>query len=314
MPLSSNAPFNEFGNSMILRDIEQIWLTINGSGTGSAGDGQTQDQSAGVTQETGDSGGQADLSGLATTDYVDAAIADIPSVADPLAIANGGTKPNGSTYYSSGSGTFTVPAGVNRVIAILIGGGGGGAGNMSDVGTLGYCAATSGGAVTSAITKQGLGGSGGSGAFVFCSFDVSPGGSITYAVGANGATGTSGAVGVATSGAAGSDTSITYNSVQLVAGGGGGGGAAGVNTPGTAGTRGLMSGLVPGSNGLAFSFGSNGSRGIIRVDVGGSVNDTTRLGGPGFAIVESGSLRSNLGTGGNFAGTAATSGAIAFFY
>jgi hypothetical protein len=56
MPLSSNAPFNEFGNSMILRDIELIWLTINGSGSGSSGDGQTQDQTEGVTQEIANQG------------------------------------------------------------------------------------------------------------------------------------------------------------------------------------------------------------------------------------------------------------------
>jgi len=70
MPISSNAPFNEFGQSMVLRDIEQIWLALSGAGAGAAGDGQTQDQSVGVDQETGDSGGVPDLSGLATIDYV----------------------------------------------------------------------------------------------------------------------------------------------------------------------------------------------------------------------------------------------------
>lgn len=82
MPLSSNAPFNEFGNSMILRDIEQLYLTLNGAGSGSAGEGQTQDQSTAVTQASGDSGGLPDLSGLATIDYVDQQDNDIYEYVD----------------------------------------------------------------------------------------------------------------------------------------------------------------------------------------------------------------------------------------
>lgn len=102
MPLSSNAPFNEFGQSMILRDIEQLYLALGGVGSGSPGDGATQDQQEGVTQETGDGGGLPDLSQLAGLDYVNDAIAtlnssiaavssSIPSVAYPIAIDKGGT-------------------------------------------------------------------------------------------------------------------------------------------------------------------------------------------------------------------------------
>jgi hypothetical protein len=50
MPISTNAPFNEFGQSQILRDIEQLYLALNAAGTGSSGDGQTQDQSDPVSQ------------------------------------------------------------------------------------------------------------------------------------------------------------------------------------------------------------------------------------------------------------------------
>lgn len=82
MPLSTNAPFNEFGQSMILRDIEQLYLSMNGAGSGSAGEGQTQDQTVGVSQETGDSGGLPDLSGLATIDYVDQQDNDIYEYVD----------------------------------------------------------------------------------------------------------------------------------------------------------------------------------------------------------------------------------------
>ena len=52
MPISTNAPFNEFGQSMILRDIEQLYLALNGAGAGSPGDGQTQDQTAANSGET----------------------------------------------------------------------------------------------------------------------------------------------------------------------------------------------------------------------------------------------------------------------
>lgn len=80
MPLSSNAPFSEFGQSMILRDIEQLYLTLNGAGTGSAGDGQTQDQDAAVTQTP-------DLSNFATVDYVDSAIGGIPQPPTPQTVS-----------------------------------------------------------------------------------------------------------------------------------------------------------------------------------------------------------------------------------
>lgn len=50
MPISTNAPFNEFGQSQILRDIEQLYLALNAAGSGGAGDGQTQDQASSVNQ------------------------------------------------------------------------------------------------------------------------------------------------------------------------------------------------------------------------------------------------------------------------
>jgi hypothetical protein len=99
MPISTNAPFNEFGQSQILRDIEQLYLALNGAGSGGPGDGQTQDQSAVTSQ---DSGGVPDLSGLATIPYVDASIAGIPVAYFPYAYAYasmGSTGP--STEYPS---------------------------------------------------------------------------------------------------------------------------------------------------------------------------------------------------------------------
>jgi len=123
MPLSSNAPFSEFGNSMILRDIEQLWLALGGAGSGSSGEGQTQDQSAGVTQETGDSGGLPDLSGLATKLYVDTAIASVPQIIHWYYYGTSGSVSLGSGYtdcsFTTSSGnlasyvsgkTFTAPS------------------------------------------------------------------------------------------------------------------------------------------------------------------------------------------------------------
>jgi hypothetical protein len=124
MPISTNAPFNEFGQSQILRDIEQLYLALNGAGSGGPGDGQTQDQTAVTAQ---DSGGLPDLSGLATIAYVDAAIAAIPpatGVQSGYLYGNGSISLGGAPFstidasYSTTSGsmaaslsgkTFTAP-------------------------------------------------------------------------------------------------------------------------------------------------------------------------------------------------------------
>lgn len=135
MPISTNAPFNEFGQSMILRDIEQLYLALNGAGTGSPGDGQTQDQSAATSQ---DSGGVPDLSGLATATYVDNAIAAIPATATYDLHAFGNLTPSSGTNVASytdttgnavaslSGNTFTVPAsGVYTIVSRLFGNWGG---------------------------------------------------------------------------------------------------------------------------------------------------------------------------------------------
>lgn len=76
MPISTNAPFNEFGNSMMQRDIEQLYLLIQPTGDGAAGEAQTQDVSQSETQnpDVGTGGG----SGVGVS-------------AIPVPIAEGGT-------------------------------------------------------------------------------------------------------------------------------------------------------------------------------------------------------------------------------
>ena len=101
MPLSTNAPFSEFGQSMILRDIEQLYLSLNAAGSGSSGDGATQDQAQDVSQDSGEGGLSVDLSGLATTEYVNQVAQDIidsiPAMpSDALSVVGNPTNASGS--------------------------------------------------------------------------------------------------------------------------------------------------------------------------------------------------------------------------
>lgn len=107
MPLSTNAPFNEFGQSMIMRDIEQLYLLQQNAGTGNAGDGQTQAAAEPMTQETagGPTGG-----GVTTADLA-AVEAQIPSL--PLSIANGGTAARTAATARTNLGLGTDATGTN---------------------------------------------------------------------------------------------------------------------------------------------------------------------------------------------------------
>lgn len=104
MPLSTNAPFNEFGQSMILRDIEQLWLAQSGgNGSGLPGDGATQDKTLEMSQENGDGSGGLDLSKYATL--------------DDLRRATGAPAPSVTTGYLYASGTISLGTNFNTVDA-----------------------------------------------------------------------------------------------------------------------------------------------------------------------------------------------------
>lgn len=251
MPISTNAPFNEFGQSMILRDIEQLYLALNGAGTGSPGDGQTQDQSAATSQ---DSGGVPDLSGLATTTYVDQVAQDIlssiPTITYPISIANGGTGSSSAegakdafgglistrngARFTSGSSSWTVPSGVKRILCVMVGGGGGAAGYDGSTGNLGYIATSSGGSPTRLLEAFAYPGGGGSGGCAIVEFDVLPGDSVAYSVGSGGSGGTYSPL---LSGSSGGNTTVTMprSSTVLTVGGGGGGRAISSSTFGSSG-------------------------------------------------------------------------------
>jgi len=227
MPLSSNAPFSEFGQSMILRDIEQLYLALNGAGAGSSGESQTQDQSVSQDQSTGDSGAVPDLSGLASIAYVNAAIDAIPDVSYPISIANGGTGQVtnnlavialGLSVYTStelitttGAYSWTVPSGVTRVCIEAWGAGGGGGFTTATSTTVGYIASSSGGSPTTTLTGTEVsnGGAGGMGGYCYIIVPVTPGEVISGSIGAHGVAGSS-----PTGATAGGNTTVTVNSVS----------------------------------------------------------------------------------------------------
>ena len=118
------------------------------------------------------------------------------------------------------SGTsFTVPAGVTNLYVLAAGGGGGGSQNVT----------TRGGGTTP-------GGNGGRGGFVASEHTVTPGSTITYAVGAGGAGNNTG------SATAGGTTTVSTLSLTATGGAGAVGTASGANGTGSGGT--LLNGEV----------------------------------------------------------------------
>lgn len=158
-----------------------------------------------------------------------------------------GVIPRGRQVFT-GSGTFTVPAGVTTVYLTGTGGGGGGGGGNS--GTNG-------------------GGGGGSGAVVIKqAVTVTPGASISVTIGTNGGGGASGVAG--SSGGTtsfGALLSLTGGTGGTPAGGGGSGGTVtggtgGLAYPGQPGTQYNSYGSATGGNGGSTPFGSGGAGGF----------------------------------------------------
>ena len=153
------------------------------------------------------------------------------------------------TIYTTGSGTYTVPAGIESIVVECIGGGGSGAGSLGGGSTF----ASSGG-----------GGSGG-----YCrSFIVSPSASYAYAVGAGGAAPSAGA------NAGNAGAASTFGSAFISAGGGAGGSfgtavSASVTAFASAGSGGTPSGSDVDVAGNAGAFGIAAS-GNLGSGAGGS--------------------------------------------
>lgn len=168
--------------------------------------------------------------------------------------------------FTSGSGTVTVPAGLNTVVIEVGGGGGGGEGGEYDSGT-----------------HQSFGGEGGdSGTYCRSSYSCSAGETIHYSVGAAGTGGAGGSFGAPGAGGTSTASSGTLSITTMSAPGGntgnppsGGnqanttfnaGTAGGLNTRGTGGTAisGVhANGAAGGNGGLGVGGGSNGGSGIV---------------------------------------------------
>lgn len=143
--------------------------------------------------------------------------------------------------FTSGSGTYTTPAGVTRIEVEMVGGGGGG----------GACSAAT----------QGAGGGGGGGGYIKAII-TSPAATYSYAVGAGGTGGSS------SDGSVGSSTTFGANT----AGGG---------SPGIRGGSGVGNGGPGGSFtlGLGVGFGAEGGGGMAGSNTGAAVSQPGGVGG-----------------------------------
>jgi len=184
---------------------------------------------------------------------------------------------------TSGSGNWTVPAGVYRIRVTCVGGGGGG-GEGYNPGANG----ANGGSTTFTGATTGAGGGGGTGA-------TGGGGAIAEgglgAAGGAGSAGGSGAAGTITGtavggaggGAGGRGTQLGVGSVGNYGGGGGGGASAYGAGGGGGGTNislviGNVLTVIPGAS-IAYSVGTGGAGGSSSGSAGGD-------GGSGIIIIE----------------------------
>lgn len=230
---------------------------------------------------------------------------------DNLDAALSTTAKSKSTMYTTGSSTFTVPAGVYGLEVWCHGSGGGGAS----------------GGVSNSTTGAGGGGGGGSGALVKAVVSVTPTQVLTYAVGATGTAGTAVTSGTNANGAAGGagGASTLSGTLFFISAAGGGGGAAGTGSGGAGGDGGVGGGVGGGTKGTAtvnagaptvfteyYTAGAGGGGGGnddgqptyasgFNGD-GGTKPGTNRSGGPGAGHL--------WGTGGN-GGSGAAGGAPA---
>ena len=174
------------------------------------------------------------------------------------------------TTYTTGSGSFTVPASITSVEALVVaGGGGGGASNTTG--------------------ETGSGGGGG-GVVHHATLATTPAGTIAYSVGASGAAGTTG------SREGGNGGNSTFGSITALGGGGGSGvgGVVGIDggSGGGAGRGNATGGsATQGDSGGGTGYGNDGG-------AAASGNSNNSGGGGGAAAVGATSTLTNGGAGG----------------
>ena len=181
--------------------------------------------------------------------------------------------PVGQQVFTS-NGTFTVPAGVTQVSAVVIGGGGGGGNNSGS------------------FLGQSSGAGGGAGGLSYGTFSVTPGETLTVNVGSGGGVGSSGG-----------SSSIVRSATTLLQGSGGTGGG----TDATNGTGGGSSGTERDGGGSGGA-GGDGSMGIFfnapdGGGAGGGAGGYSGNGGTGGGDGGSGSGGSGGSGGGGGAGS-----------
>ena len=184
-----------------------------------------------------------------------------PSATDDIARLDT-VGPRAIVRLTSGSGNWTVPAGVTRILVTCVGGGGGGGGGRGGgSGASNGEAGTSGGTTTFAGATSGAGGSAGAG-----------GGGAGGGVGGAGAGGSAGAGG-------GAD-------------GGSGGGAGGVGAGGSAGAGGGAGAFGGGGGGGGSSTGAGGGGG------GGGGTNISKVIGNVLTVTPGSSIAYSVGGGG----------------
>jgi hypothetical protein len=209
------------------------------------------------------------------------------------------------TYYNLTSGTsWSVPANWNNSVnnVYLIGGGGGGSGSV----------------VASSTGSHNSGSGGGGGGFTaLTNTTLTPGGTVSYAIGAAGAAGT----GSTSSSTAGGGGTTTFNISNTAGGGGGAATGLGTATVGTAGTGSTFnggaggSGTAPNSNTTNAGGGGAGSGGLNGAGVSGGANSGATIGAGGAGNNNLGDYLfvsgAPYGDGGNGGATAAVGVAAA---
>jgi hypothetical protein len=169
-------------------------------------------------------------------------------------------------------GTWVVPSGVNFLVIEACGGGGGGGG--------------SGGNNNNVGSPKGGGGGGGAGAVIQSVRQVvTPGDTLTIAIGAGGTAGTAGSASSAAqggTGGTGGSTTIAGTGVALTflggAGGGGGGGGTSTGANGAAGSNSLIYAVTGGAAGTLSGNNGGGGGGGASVNVAGNGGTGTQVG------------------------------------
>ena len=216
------------------------------------------------------------------------ALATAPAIAFKLPALRSGF----STIQSyTGSGSFTVPAGVTRVRVRAIGGGGGGGGN----------------------TTSGGGGGGGGGGLAEGVYVVAPGQVVAVTVGGGGGGGANNSGSAAGNNGSGGAAS-SFGAFLAASGGTGGAGSLaggqGNSGPGGSGSGGQVN-MTGGAGNAGFNGGAAGFGGMGGAAAGGGGNGAASSGLPSPGSSPGGG---GAGAGGNFGGASGAAGLVIVEY